>query len=52
MKWAGHVLRKGEKRNAYRVLVGKLPRDFLGGLCVCVRKILKCILKIKWQEVD
>jgi hypothetical protein len=23
MKWAGHVTRKGEKRNAYRSLVGK-----------------------------
>jgi hypothetical protein len=24
MKWAGHVARRGEKRNAYRLLVGKL----------------------------
>jgi hypothetical protein len=23
MKWAGHVVRMGEKRNAYRLLVGK-----------------------------
>jgi hypothetical protein len=23
MKWVGHVARMGEKRNAYRVLVGK-----------------------------
>jgi hypothetical protein len=23
MKWAGHVARKGEKRNVYRLLVGK-----------------------------
>jgi hypothetical protein len=23
MKWAGHVARIGEKRNAYRILVGK-----------------------------
>jgi hypothetical protein len=23
MKWAGYVARKGEKRNAYRILVGK-----------------------------
>jgi hypothetical protein len=22
MKWAGHVVRMGEKRNAYRILVG------------------------------
>jgi hypothetical protein len=23
MRWTGHVVRKGEKRNAYRMLVGK-----------------------------
>jgi hypothetical protein len=23
MRWAGHVARKGETRNAYRILVGK-----------------------------
>jgi hypothetical protein len=23
MRWAGHLVRKGEKRNAYKVLVGK-----------------------------
>jgi hypothetical protein len=23
MRWAGHVARTGEKRNAYRILVGK-----------------------------
>jgi hypothetical protein len=23
MRWAGHVARKGEKRNAYSILVGK-----------------------------
>jgi hypothetical protein len=25
MRWAGHVARIGEKRNAYRLLVGKRP---------------------------
>jgi transcription termination factor 2 len=24
MRWAGHVARMGEKRNAYRIFVGKL----------------------------
>jgi hypothetical protein len=24
MQWAGHIARKREKRNAYRILVGKL----------------------------
>jgi hypothetical protein len=23
MRWAGHVAQRGEKRNAYRILVGK-----------------------------
>jgi hypothetical protein len=27
MKWAGHVARMGEKRNAYRILVGKPERN-------------------------
>jgi len=52
MKRAGHVIRKGEKRNAHRVLVGKPERDFLWGLRVCGRRILKLILNIKWEEVD
>jgi hypothetical protein len=26
MRWAGHVARMGEKRNAYRLLVGKIGR--------------------------
>jgi hypothetical protein len=25
MRWAGHVALKGEKRNVYRILVGKRP---------------------------
>jgi hypothetical protein len=26
MRWAGHVARMGEKRNAYRILMGKPER--------------------------
>jgi hypothetical protein len=52
MKWAGHVLCMGEKRNAYRVLVGKPERDFLGGLRACGKRILIWILKIQWEEVE
>jgi len=52
MKRAGHVLCKGKKRNAYRDLVGKPERYFLEGLHVCGTRILKRILKIKWEEVD
>jgi hypothetical protein len=37
MRWAGHVARMGEKRNVYRLLIGKpegkrpLGRSRLGG---------------------
>jgi hypothetical protein len=31
MRWAGHVARMGEKRNAYRLLVGKPERRRLLG---------------------
>jgi hypothetical protein len=40
MRWAGHVARMGEKRNAYRILVGKPEgRDHWDNI-----KILKWIL--------
>jgi hypothetical protein len=29
MRWAGHIARMGEKRNAYRILVGK-PEETTG----------------------
>jgi hypothetical protein len=32
MRWAGHVARMGEKRNAYRLLVRKPARWALGAL--------------------
>jgi hypothetical protein len=33
MRWAGHMARMGEKRNVYRLLVGKRPlgRQDVGG---------------------
>jgi hypothetical protein len=31
MRWAGHVARMGETRNAYRILVGKLEGKRLLG---------------------
>jgi hypothetical protein len=31
IRWAGHVARMGEKRNAYRILVGKPDHDIGGG---------------------
>jgi hypothetical protein len=39
MRWAGHVARMGETRNAYRILVGKPDQD-VGGWT-----ILKWILE-------
>jgi hypothetical protein len=51
MSWAGHVARMGEKRNAYRLLVGKpegnrpLGRQDVGGWT-----ILGWILE-RWDEV-
>jgi hypothetical protein len=40
MRWAGHVARMGEKRNAYRILVGKQEDQGVSGWT-----ILKCILE-------
>jgi hypothetical protein len=33
MRWAGHIACKGEKRNTYRVLVGKPKRERPFGSC-------------------
>ena len=42
MRWAGHVSRMGERRGAYRVLVGKPgDRDHLGDPGVDGRIILR-----------
>jgi hypothetical protein len=30
MRWTGNIVRMGEKRNAYRLLVGKRPLIILG----------------------
>jgi hypothetical protein len=50
MRWAGHVARMGEKRNAYRLLVGKRPlgrprRRWVG-------TIKMDLLEIGWGGVD
>jgi hypothetical protein len=42
MKWAGHVARMGEERNAYRILVG-MPE----GKRPLGRSSLKCVDNIK-----
>jgi hypothetical protein len=46
LRWAGHVACTGEKRNAYRVWVGKPEeRGHLEGLGIEERIILKWMLK-------
>jgi hypothetical protein len=46
MRWAGHVARMGETRNAYRILVGKPEgKRPLGRQDVGRWKILKWILE-------
>jgi hypothetical protein len=46
MRWMGHLARMGEKRNAYRILVGKPEgKRPLGRLDVGDRIILKWILE-------
>jgi hypothetical protein len=46
MRWAGHVARMGENRNAYRILVGKPERKRpLGRQDVGGWTILKWILE-------
>jgi hypothetical protein len=44
MRWVEHVARMGEKRNAYRDLLGKPERDNFEHLGVVGRIILKCII--------
>jgi hypothetical protein len=54
MRWAGHVARMGEKRNAYRILVGKpegkrpLGRPRRRG----VDNIKMDLREIGWDDVD
>jgi hypothetical protein len=46
MRWTGHVARMGEKRNSYRVLVGKSEGNSpVGYIEVSGRMILKWILQ-------
>jgi hypothetical protein len=56
MRWAGHVARMKEKRNAYRVLVGKLegkkpPEDLNGGGKIILRWILEKSDEMVWTAL-
>jgi hypothetical protein len=50
MKWVGHVERVGEKRNFYRLLMGKRP---LGRpRCRWVDNIRVYLGEVGWGDVD
>jgi hypothetical protein len=52
MSWAGQVAGMGEKRNAYRILVGKSERKRPEDLDIGGRITLKWIRGIGWDGVD
>jgi predicted small integral membrane protein len=54
MRWAGHVARMGQKRNAYRLLVGKPEgRRALGRpRRKWVDKIRIDLVEVVWGDVD
>jgi hypothetical protein len=54
MRWAGHVVRMGEKRNAYRLLVGNPDRKRPLGISRrrWVDNIQMDVLGIGWGGVD
>jgi hypothetical protein len=54
MRWTGHVARMGEKRNAYRLLVGKREgRRPLGRpSCRWVDNIRMDLVGVGWGDVD
>jgi hypothetical protein len=54
MRWAEHVARMGEKRNAYRLLVGKPEgkRPLGRSNCRWVDNIKMDLLEIGWGGVD
>jgi hypothetical protein len=54
MRWAGHVARMGEKRNAYRLLVGKPEgkRPLGRPRCRWVDNIRVDLGEVGWSDVD
>jgi hypothetical protein len=54
MRWAGHVARIGEKRNAYRLLVGKPEgkRPLGRPRCRWVDNIRMVLGEVEWGYVD
>jgi hypothetical protein len=54
MRWMGHVARMGEKRNAYRLLVGKPEGKKPPGRprCRWVDNIRMGLVEVGWSDVD
>jgi hypothetical protein len=54
MRWAGHEARMGEKRNAYRLLVGKPEgrRPLARPRCRWVDNIGMDLVEVGWGDVD
>jgi hypothetical protein len=54
MRWAGHVARLGEKRNVYRLLVGKQEgkRPLGSPRRRWIDNIKRDLLEIRWGGVD
>jgi hypothetical protein len=54
MKWEGHVAQMGEKRNACRILVGKLEgkRPLGRSRCRWVDNIKLDLREIEWDGMD
>jgi hypothetical protein len=54
MRWAGHLARMGEKRNSYRLLLGKLEgkRPLGRPRCRLVDNIRMDLGEVRWGGVD
>jgi hypothetical protein len=53
MRWAGHVARMGEERNAYRILVGKPEGKRLPRKPKCRRLDIRMdLVEVGWGDVD
>jgi hypothetical protein len=54
MRWVGHVARMGEKRNAYRLLVGKSEgkRPLGRPRCRWLNNIRMDLVEVGWGDVD
>jgi hypothetical protein len=54
MRWAGHIARMGEKRNAYRLLVGKPEgkRPLRRSKRRWLDTIRMDLVEVGWSDVD